>query len=164
MQAPRRLDKAGGCLLAGRDHAQPTVQAMLGAPPPGTCGRRAVPQPRPFHACAPLTSVKKPAIPAWHEPCSSPYFFLYSRWEKATREIMVIPGMGHALHLSRLHCCMCSLEGHQHTELPGSTDGSATNVHHGSILTCITGKARGLKLGGDIQYAAYGAAKRAVSQ
>lgn len=25
------------------------------------------------------TSVKKPAIPAWQEPCSSPYFFLYSR-------------------------------------------------------------------------------------
>lgn len=24
------------------------------------------------------TSVKKPAIPAWQEPCSSPYFFLYS--------------------------------------------------------------------------------------
>lgn len=27
------------------------------------------------------TSVKKPAIPAWQEPCSSPYFFLYSRGE-----------------------------------------------------------------------------------
>lgn len=23
-----------------------------------------------------LTSVKTPAIPAWHEPCSSPYFCL----------------------------------------------------------------------------------------
>lgn len=32
------------------------------------------------------TSVKKPAIPAWHEPCSSPYFFLYSRSEVGEEE------------------------------------------------------------------------------
>lgn len=37
-----------------------------------TCQGREVPgRPTP-------TSVKKPAIPAWQEPCSSPYFFLYS--------------------------------------------------------------------------------------
>lgn len=32
------------------------------------------------------TSVKKPAIPAWQEPCSSPYFFLYSRGEGRKEE------------------------------------------------------------------------------
>lgn len=32
------------------------------------------------------TSVKKPAIPAWQEPCSSPYFFLYSRGGGEGRE------------------------------------------------------------------------------
>ena len=31
------------------------------------------------------TSVKKPAIPAWQEPCSSPYFFLYSREGRGQR-------------------------------------------------------------------------------
>lgn len=31
------------------------------------------------------TSVKKPAIPAWQEPCSSPYFFLYSRGKEGER-------------------------------------------------------------------------------
>lgn len=32
------------------------------------------------------TSVKKPAIPAWQEPCSSPYFFLYSGGGEKGRE------------------------------------------------------------------------------
>lgn len=49
-----------------------------------------------------LTSVKKPEIPAWHEPCSSPYFFLYSGGKKENK--LVIPGTAHTLHLSHLHC------------------------------------------------------------
>lgn len=36
------------------------------------------------------TSEKKPAIPAWQEPCSSPYFFLYSGgWEEREQTQLV---------------------------------------------------------------------------
>lgn len=38
------------------------------------------------------TSVKKPAIPAWQEPCSSPYFFLYSGGGRGERESKPQPG------------------------------------------------------------------------
>lgn len=92
-QTPEKLDKAGGCLLARRDHSQCSAHCPSHAweSPPGACNRRATYQPQPFHAVPRLTSVKKPAIPAWHEPCSSPYFFLYSGWKKGRKQTVVIP-------------------------------------------------------------------------
>lgn len=77
-----------------------------------------------------LTSVKNPAIPAWHEPCSSPYFFLYSGWKKKRKQTMVIPDTAHTLHLSHLHCYSQSLERQQHAGLLGFISRLATNVHH----------------------------------
>lgn len=67
-----------------------------------------------------LTSVKKPAIPAWHEPCSSPYFFLYSGQEKERRTVVSFGHAGnkdatpplHSRHVPHefLHHPTCSLE------------------------------------------------------
>lgn len=82
-----------------------------------------------------LTSVKKPAIPAWHEPCSSPYFFLYSGGKKGRKQTVVIPSTADTLlHLSHLHCYLHKLERHQHARLLGFISGSATNVHHAAHL------------------------------
>lgn len=150
MQVPGRLYEAGGCLLTGRDHAQLSARCPSRAreSPPGACSRRAAHQPHPFVCTLLLTSVKKPAIPAWHEPCSSPYFFLYSGWEKRRKQTMVIRGMAHALYLSHLHCHMHSLERHQHAGLLGlSTDLPPMCTMAASSPTSGV-KARGLKPGG----------------
>lgn len=75
--------------------AQLALQAMLRVP---LLGHVALTNPTPSRHVPLLTSVKKPAIPAWHEPCSSPYFFLYSGGEKGRKKKpVVIPGTAHAL-------------------------------------------------------------------
>lgn len=119
--------------------AKPPVKAMLRAPLLGHAAGEPLTNPILSTHVPLLTSVKKPAIPAWHEPCSSPYFFLYSRWEKERKQTVVIPGTAHTLHPSHLHRYTHSLERHQPTGVLGFINGPATNVHHGSILTHIEG-------------------------
>lgn len=80
--------------------AQLALQAMLRVP---LLGHVALTNPTPSRHVPLLTSVKKPAIPAWHEPCSSPYFFLYSGGEKGRKK----KNCGHPWHSTRSCCLHC---------------------------------------------------------
>lgn len=119
----------GGTILS----TQPAVQAMLGNLLLGHATGEPLPNPNPSMYVPQLTSVKKPAIPAWHEPCSSPYFFLYSGRKKGRKQTVVIPGTAHTLHLSHLRCYSHHLERQQHAGLLGFISGLATSVHHAAF-------------------------------
>lgn len=128
--------------------AQPAVQAVLGTPLLGHAAGELLINPIPSMRALLLTSVKKPAIPAWHEPCSSPYFFLYSGWEEGRKQTMVIPGMACTLYLSHLHCHTHSLETHHHAGLLGLSMDLPPMCTMAASSPTSGVKARGLKPGG----------------
>lgn len=99
----------------------PLSQAMLRAPLLGRVAGKPLTNPIPSMHVPLLTSVKKPAIPAWHEPCSSPYFFLYSGGEKGRKKKLWSSLAQHMLFLPAL---LHSLERYQHAK--GFINGSTT--------------------------------------
>lgn len=128
-QIPGKLDKAEGCLLAGRDHSQHSAHCPSHAweSPPGTCNRKATYQPQPFHACAMAHLSEE----AW-DPCLARTMLLpillLVLWREEGKQT------GHPWHSTHSSpepsALLLSLERQQHARPLGCISGSATNVHH----------------------------------
>lgn len=127
--------------------AQPSVQAMLWAALLGHAAGELLTNPIPSMHSSLLTSVKKPAIPAWQEPCSSPYFFLYSGWRREENKPWSSP-VQHTFSTQAVWIAKCTAW--RDTSTQGSwvlpMDQSPVCAMAASSPT-EKGKARGLKLG-----------------
>lgn len=130
-QTPEKLDKAEGCLLAGRNHSQHSAHcpSHTWESPPGTRNRRATYQAQAFHTCSPAHLSEEACDPCLAWTMLLPILLLVL-WMEEGKKTVVIPGTAHTLHLSHLHGYSHSLERHQHTGLLGFISGSATKVHH----------------------------------